>query len=218
MPNRSNYDLRDALTLYLVTDSKLCEKDGVIETVQAAVRGGVTMVQLRDKTAPTDMMIERASLLKAVLAGSNVLLVINDNVEAALAADVDGVHIGQKDANPLAARHMLGPNKIIGLSCETLERVQSVETEYVDYLGLGPVFATPTKGDHDEPIGLAGLEILAAHSTLPTVAIGGLKISHCDDIFKTTTNGMAVVSAICGQHDPETEARKFMTSIKKAKA
>lgn len=202
-------DLREQLRLYLVTDPQLCDGIGLTETVRRAVAGGVTMVQLRDKDATTSQRIEMAKLLKQVLQGSGVPLIINDDVAAAIAADVDGAHIGQGDMSPNQARSLLGPDKILGLSCETPSTVQAVDASIVDYLGLGPVFGTTTKTDHENPIGFDGLAHLVGMSPLPSVAIGGLKAPHIQDVRTSGADGMAVVSAICGQPDPQAAALAF---------
>lgn len=201
--------LRQHLRLYLVTDPDLCRMLGVIETVRRAVAGGVTMVQLRDKHATTAERIELALAMKHALAGTGVPIVINDDVAAAVKADVDGAHIGQGDMSPSEARAILGPEKILGLSCETPGTVQVVDPAVVDYLGLGPVFGTATKADHADPIGFDGLAKLVALSPLPNVAIGGLKRTHFRSVLESGADGLAVVSGICGQQDPEAAARGF---------
>lgn len=203
----------ETLRLYLVTDPDLCAEIGLIETVTAAIRGGVTFVQLRDKTASTQSRAETARALKAHLAGTGVPLVVNDDIEAALASDADGVHLGQGDAEVRIARARLGPDKIVGLSCETVQQVRAADPELVDYLGLGTVFPTATKSDHKPMIGFAGLAEMVAAAALPNVAIGGLKASHASDVFHAGCHGMAVVSAICGQPDPEHAARMLRRAI-----
>lgn len=202
--------LRQHLRLYLVTDPTLCRAYGLVETVQQAVAGGVTMVQLRAKDVSMRERIQMAVALKAVLAGTGVPLVVNDDLDAAIEADVDGAHIGQSDMPPAKARAMLGQEKILGLSCETPRTVEAADPDIVDYLGLGPVFGTATKTDHEDPIGFVGLAHLAGLTSLPTVAIGGLKPEHQEQIFASGANGQAVVSAICGQSDPKIAAQKFM--------
>lgn len=201
--------LRDQLRLYLVTDSALCRDLGLVETVRQAVAGGVTMVQLRAKDASTAQRIEMALALKQVLAGTGVPLVINDDVVAAVQAEVDGAHIGQGDMPPAAARALLGRDKILGLSCETAQTVEAADANVVDYLGLGPVFGTATKTDHEKPVGFDGLADLVALTALPTVAIGGLKAAHQSDVLASGADGLAVVSAICGQPDATQAALKF---------
>ncbi len=203
--------LKSQLRLYLVTDPVLCGDMGVVETVQRAVAGGVTMVQLRDKHATTAQRTDLALALKAALKGTGVPLVINDDVLAAVATDADGAHIGQSDISAKQTRALLGPGKILGLSCETVETVRDADPALVDYLGLGPVFGTTTKTDHACPTGFDGLAQLVALSSLPNVAIGGLKPDHIDGVLASGADGMAVVSAICGQSDPRTAACKFDT-------
>lgn len=203
--------LKNQLRLYLVTDPAVCADIGVLETVRRVVAGGVTMVQLRDKHATTAERTDLAVALKEALYGTGVPLVINDDVVAAVAANADGAHIGQGDISPEKARAMLGSNKIVGLSCETPQTVRDADPSVVDYLGLGPVFSTATKTDHANPIGLDGLAKLVALSSLPNVAIGGLKPGHINDVLASGADGMAVVSAICGQSDPRAAARAFDT-------
>lgn len=197
------------LRVYLVTDPDLCRAHGLVETVQQAVAGGVTMVQLRDKQATTAERVQTALAIKQVLVGTGVPLVMNDDVEAAVAADADGAHIGQGDMSSGRARALLGADKILGLSCETPQSVMDVDVSVVDYLGLGPVFATATKADHKRPIGFDGLADLVARTSLPTVAIGGLKAEHQRAVAASGADGMAVVSAICGQSSPKRAAEAF---------
>ncbi|WP_189370788.1 thiamine phosphate synthase [Tateyamaria omphalii] len=202
-------DIRACLRLYLVTDPHLCSAEGLENTVRHAVAGGVTMVQLRDKQATTADRVEMARVLKNVLSGTDIPLIINDDVEAAIAADADGAHIGQGDMSAAHARALLGPDKILGLSCESAVAVHAVNPAIVDYLGLGPVFGTRTKPDHKQPIGFGGLAGLVALSPLPTVAIGGLTAQHRDAVRDCGADGVAVVSAICGQSDVTNAARAF---------
>ncbi len=206
-------ELKHQLRLYLVTDSQSCTMPNLITTVRLAVANGVTMVQLREKTATTAQRVQMALALKEILIGTGVPLVVNDDVAAAVAADVDGTHIGQGDISSVQARALLGPDKILGLSCETSQAVQAADPALVDYLGLGPVFGTATKIDHAQPIGFDGLAQLVALSPLPNVAIGGLKPAHISDVHKSGADGMAVVSAICGQADPAAATRAFKALI-----
>lgn len=204
-------ELKNQLRLYLVTDPRLCAQIGVVEVVGHAVAGGVTMVQLRDKHATTAQRTDLAVALKAALHGTGVPLVINDDVVAAVAANSDGAHIGQGDISSAQARALLGPDKILGLSCETPQTVRNADSALVDYLGLGPVFGTATKTDHARPKGFDGLAHLVTLSPLPNVAIGGLKPDHINGVLASGADGMAVVSAICGQSDPQAAAHAFDT-------
>jgi len=207
------------LSFYLVLDPVLCGGvEGMVQTVRAACSCGVTMVQLRDKQAATASLIDTASHLQAALKGSNTRLIINDDVEAAIAIGADGVHIGQEDMAVGEARRRIGPEMILGLSVETAELAARAQPQLVDYVGVGPVFSTPTKPDHKTPIGFNGLAQLVALSKVPAVAIGGLKAQHVADVFASGAQGISVVSAICGKKNPQTHAHLIKQAIERIKA
>tara|TARA_A100001391_G_C4938408_1_gene243837 strand:+ start:41 stop:664 length:624 start_codon:yes stop_codon:yes gene_type:complete len=198
------------LSLYLVTDPALCAERGLEATVMAAVRGGVSVVQLRDKHASDEEMIAQAIRLKALLDEYEVPLIINDRIEVALASGADGLHIGQSDGDPVEARRRLGEDTLIGLSVQTLDQLKAVDVERIDYLGLGPVHATPTKPDHAAPLGIEGLTQLVRSSPLPTVAIGGISLANAGEVMTSGTDGLAVVSALCSAEDPAAAAQQFL--------
>lgn len=206
------------LSVYLVLDPLLCRDLSMVETTRAAVAGGVTMVQLRDKEGGTARMIESGLALKAALAGTGVPLIVNDDVAAAIAIDADGLHVGQEDMPAGEARDRIGPAMILGLSIETPEAARAMLGAPVDYVGIGPVFATPTKDDHKPPIGFTGLAELVALARLPAVAIGGLKVEHAAGVIATGAQGLAVVSAICGRPDPRAEAARIAAAVRAARA
>jgi thiamine-phosphate pyrophosphorylase len=176
------------------------------------------MVQLRDKNASPGQMIETGRALKAALAGTGVPLIVNDDVEAAIAIGADGLHVGQDDRDARTARHLIGPDMILGLSVETEALAAAVDPAVVDYVGAGPVFATQTKPGHKPPIGLEGLARLIAATALPAVAIGGLKTGHVEEVLKAGARGLAVVSAICGQPDPQAAAHQLSEAIRTARS
>ncbi|MBY3095466.1 thiamine phosphate synthase [Rhizobium laguerreae] len=206
------------LSLYLVLDPDLCAGIGMVETARLAVAGGATMVQLRDKHAGTIRMIQTGRALKQALDGTGALLIVNDDVEAAIAIGADGLHIGQEDMDAMRARAMVGPEMILGLSVESEALANAVDPDLVDYTGVGPVFATPTKADHKQPIGFDGLARLVKASPVPSVAIGGLKADHVAQVFAAGAMGLAVVSAICGTPDPEAATRRIAAEIRKVRA
>lgn len=208
-----NFDL----SLYLVLDPILCADFGMVETARAAVAGGATIVQLRDKHASTAAMIDTGLALKRALAGSKARLIVNDNVEAAIAIGADGLHIGQEDLDADTARRMIGPEMILGLSVETEALASAVDAEIVDYVGVGPVFATPTKPDHKQPIGFDGLARIIRLCPVPVVAIGGLKAEHTADVLSAGADGLAVVSAICGKADPIAATALIAEAVKEAR-
>ncbi|WP_117193183.1 thiamine phosphate synthase [Rhizobium terrae] len=206
------------LSVYLVLDPDLCRPIGMVETARLAVAGGATVVQLRDKQATTEEMIETGRALKAVLAGTGVPLIVNDDVEAAIAIGADGLHVGQSDMAAAMARARVGSGMILGLSVETEELARRVDPSIADYVGIGPVFATATKPDHKQPIGFNGLARIVAAAPVPAVAIGGVKAEHAGAALAAGAKGIAVVSAICGQPDPEAAARRIAGEIGKARA
>ncbi|OWO95685.1 thiamine-phosphate diphosphorylase [Rhizobium esperanzae] len=206
------------LSLYLVLDPDLCARIGMVETARLAVAGGATMVQLRDKQAGTARMIETGRALKQALGGTGARLIVNDDVEAAIAISADGLHIGQEDMDARTARGMIGPDMILGLSVETEALAAAVDRDLVDYTGVGPVFATPTKADHKQPIGFDGLARLVQVSPVPSVAIGGLKAEHVVNVLAAGASGLAVVSAVCGTPDPQAATRRIAAEIRKARA
>ncbi|GLQ98947.1 thiamine phosphate synthase [Dyella mobilis] len=203
------------LSLYLVLDPDLCTQHSMIETAREAVAGGATMVQLRHKHASTRERIALGVALMEALRGTGATVVMNDDVAAAIEAGVDALHIGQGDTSPALARARIGPDVILGLSINTEGAAHLVDPAIVDYIGIGPVFATPTKPDHEKPLGFAGLSQIVAASPVPTVAIGGLKKEHVRRAFSAGADGVAVVSAICGTADPRQAARELREQMRK---
>lgn len=205
------------LSLYLVLDPVLCEPIGMVETARLAVEGGATTVQLRSKHASTRDLIATGLALKAALAGTGVPLIVNDDVEAAIAIGADGIHVGQGDLAAVIVRSRVGNDMVVGLSVETEALARRIDPSVVDYVGIGPVFATATKPDHKQPIGFDGLARIVAQSPVPAVAIGGLKGEHAKPVLSAGAQGLAVVSAICGQPDPRAAARSIAQSIEGAR-
>ncbi len=201
------------LSLYLVLDPGLCAGIGMVDTARRAIAGGATMVQLRDKTGGTAAMVETGRALKRALAGSGARLIVNDDVEAAVAIGADGLHSGQGDRAVAEARARIGAGLLLGLSVESPGLAAAVDPALVDYVGAGPVFATPTKQDHKRPVGFDGLAAQVAASPVPAVAIGGLKRQHIAQAFAAGAQGIAVVSAICGQPDPQSAAQAMREGI-----
>jgi len=194
--------LIEALRVYLVTDAQTLRGRPLLDVVLQAVQGGVTCVQLREKHANTRDFVELACALQGALAPLNVPLVINDRVDVALACGAQGVHLGQSDMPVVNARRLLPPAVFIGWSVETPQDVANAAALPVDYLGVSPVFATPTKTDTAPPWGLQGLRAVRAMTTLPLVAIGGIHSGNAADVLAAGADGLAVVSAICSAADP----------------
>ena len=198
--------------LHLVTDSALCGERGVLAVVEAAVRGGARVVQLREKTLPTRAFVERARALKALLQPLGVPLIINDRLDVALACGADGVHVGQEDLSPRDMRRWL-PDGLIGLSIERIEQLDAAERLPVDYYGASPVFATATKADAAPALGLDGVRALRARTTRPLVAIGGIGEHNAGAVMQAGADALAVVSALCAAPDPEQAARRLCAAM-----
>jgi len=203
--------------IYLVTDQDSCKHHPLETVVAKAVEAGVICVQLREKTADTRSFLTRALGLKSILKPAHVPLIINDRVDIALAAKADGVHIGQSDMPYTMTRKLLGPDAIIGLSVETWEDVILAQDMDLDYIGVSPIFPTPTKTDTKEPWGLSGLARIKAYSRHPLVAIGGLNHSNAEQVARAGADSMAVVSAVCSAQDPYQATKKLCSHFKQTK-
>ncbi|MCX5819951.1 MAG: thiamine phosphate synthase [Deltaproteobacteria bacterium] len=204
--------------LYFVTDRGLCGGKPLAEVVLQAVRGGAACVQLREKDVSTRFFVEEALRIKAIMAPFHVPLIINDRLDVALAVGADGVHVGQEDMPYETTRRLMGPKAIIGLSVETWEDVERAGSLDCDYLGVSPVFATPTKTDTKKPWGLVGLAKIRAFSRHPLVGIGGMNAGNAEEVVMAGADGVAVVSAICASPDPFAASRELDNIIRTALA
>ena len=193
--------------VYLVTDRQLCLGRPLDEVVLAAVRGGAGAVQLREKHASTREFLALAKELVSRLQPLGIPLIINDRADIALASGAAGLHIGQSDMPPEDARRLMGEKALIGLSVETRQELLEAEKLDIDYVGISPVFATPTKTDTLAPWGLSGLRWAREHSPLTLVAIGGIHGDNAAAVLDAGAHSLAVVSEICSAKDPEAAAR-----------
>ena len=203
MNGRGNLDLG----VYLVTDRPAFLGRDPLEVVAAAVAGGASVVQLREKRATTRQFVELARALLGLLRPLGVPLIINDRVDVALAAGADGVHVGQDDMDPRDVRGLIGPDKILGLSVTGADEARAARGMPVDYLGAGPVFATATKKDAGAPQGISGLATMLALAEVPVVAIGAITADNAAAVMDAGVSGLAVVSAICSAPDPRAAAQ-----------
>jgi thiamine-phosphate pyrophosphorylase len=206
--------LPSALRLYLVTDQQALLGRSLLDVVQQAVQGGVTCVQLREKTLSTRDFVVLACALQTLLQPLDVPLVINDRLDVALACGAQGVHLGQSDMPVEQVRRLLPPEVFIGLSVESPADVIRAAEQAVDYLGVSPIYPTPTKTDTAAPWGLAGLQQVRAMTALPLVAIGGIQLHNASAVLHAGADGLAVVSAICSALDPRTAAQSFLSHFR----
>lgn len=198
----------DRWRLYVITDERLARGRTHLQIAEAAVRGGADVIQLRDKTASSRRLYEVARMLREVTRKAGVPFIVNDRVDIALAADADGVHLGREDLPASAARRILGPGRIVGVSAETVEEAVAAEREGADYLGVGPVFeARGTKEDAGEPLGLDRVARIRRHCRLPIVAIGGITAANAGSVREAGADAAAVISAIVAADDIARAAR-----------
>lgn len=193
--------------VYLVTDRALCLGRPLENVALQAVAGGATMVQLREKNASSREFLALTRLLARELHRRGVPLIVDDRADIALAGGAAGLHVGQSDLPPEDARALMGPDAIIGLSVENMAQLEAAQTLDVDYLGVSPIWSTPTKTDTAPPWGLDGLADARQKSRLPLVAIGGIHAGNAADVIAAGADGLAVVSEICSAPDPEAAAR-----------
>ena len=193
--------------LYLVMTSPAV---GYAKCAEAAVRAGVRIVQLRMKHASRDEILREAREVRRATAGTDTLFIVNDDPEIAAECGADGVHVGQGDMSPSEVRRRFPSLKTVGLSTHNLAQVEASRSEPVDYVGVGPVYATPTKDIPDPTLGpeMAGRMIAAA--SVPAVAIGGLNLETLPPVLAAGARNFAVVRAVCGRTDPETAMRELM--------
>jgi len=179
-----------------VADAEVVDEKNIIPVLLEALERGVTVVQLRGKKLNTREFLKMSLNVVDILKGKNIPLIINDRVDIALSCDADGVHLGQDDLSPFFARKILGKNKLIGVSVNTVNEAIEAVKEGADYLGVGPIFFTQTKKDLRPSLGLEGLRSIRKKVKVPILAIGGINSKNVEEIIKAGANGVAVVSAI----------------------
>jgi thiamine-phosphate pyrophosphorylase len=201
------------LRVYGIVDPERTLGRDMTELVGRAVAGGCTLIQYRDKLSDGRDLVRNARALKAALAGTGVPLLINDRVDVALAAEADGVHLGQTDMHPDDARRLLGPGAIVGLTVKTAQQADEMYRLRVDYACVGGVFATVSKENPSPPIGLDGLSRVAFRARLasscPVGAIAGINADNAAEVVAAGADGIAVISALFMADDPEAEARRL---------
>jgi len=202
-----NSDKEDLL-LYAVTDRAWLNGDTLYNQVEKALKGGATFVQLREKVLDQDTFLTMAKEIKELCRKYQVPFVINDNVDIAIAIDADGVHVGQKDMESASVRTKLGPNKIVGVSVQTVEQAISAQQRGADYLGVGAVFQTDSKSDADK-VSHTTLKAICEAVDIPVIAIGGISKNNVMLLSNTGICGVAVISAIFAQPDIEKATKEL---------
>lgn len=201
------------LGLYLVTDERLSRGRATADIVRAAIRGGVDAVQLRGKELPAREQLAIGRALRAITREADILFIVNDRVDLALALDADGVHVGQDDLSAEIARQLVGPDRIVGVSAATIPEALAAREAGADYLGVGAIYGTATKLDAGAATGPELLGTIRGAVDLPLVGIGGIKATNAAEVIAAGADGVAVVSAIVSADDPEAAARDLKARI-----
>lgn len=199
--------------LYLVTDRTNKTDKEFLNIIEEAIKGGVTVVQIREKDADTLEFYNISNKVKEICSKYNVPLIINDRIDIALAIDADGVHIGQSDMPIKIARKLIGNDKILGISAHNLEEATDAEENGADYLGVGAIFSTSTKKDAND-VSIDTLKEITSNVDIPTVAIGGINLDNVEKLKDTNISGISVVSAIMNAENPKIASENLLRKIK----
>lgn len=205
------------LTLYVITDRRVSGR-GHEEQAAEAIRGGATVIQLREKVLPARDIVEIGRRTAALCRDAGVLCIVNDRADVAVACGADGVHVGEDDLPVAAARQIVGPRGVVGASAGTVEAAMRAQAQGADYLGVGSICATATKDDAGPPIGTAGLAAIIRAVRIPVVAIGGITADVVPDVLRAGAAGIAVVSAVVAQPDIAEAARRLRAAIDAVRA
>ena len=197
------------LTLYVLTDPALSRGRTHIDVVRAAIAGGATAIQLRDKRATSRELLETGRALRELTRAAGVTFIVNDRADIALAVDADGVHVGPDDLPAREARRIVGPNKIVGVSAGTVAEAIQAQADGADYIGVGAVYATDSKADAGAPIGPDGLAPVVRAVSIPAVAIGGIGPGNAAACITAGAAGVAVISAVVAADDIAAAARRI---------
>lgn len=202
--------------LYLVVSHEACYGRDLVQITEQAIRGGVDMVQLREKNMLLPDFTKIAIRLKAMLDSYNIPLIINDSIEVAKACNAFGIHVGNSDMPPSRIKVQWPDCNLLGYSIEYAEQLDNSEIQYADYLGISPVFSTATKTDTVTEWGLEGIQAIRQRTDKPLVAIGNMNESNAFDVIRAGADCLAAVSAICGANDPAKAAEAIRNQIEKA--
>ena len=202
--------------LHILTDIVLQTRFSHLELSRMAINGGADTIQFRQKSGSTREMIEVAREMKKLCSDNGVAFIVNDRVDIAIAAEADGVHLGQDDFPIPLARRLLGEDVIIGGSAATMEEAQTCLSEGADYVGFGPVYPTTSKEDAGPVSGAELLNKVVQSISLPIIAIGGVSVENVHEVMKAGAHGIAVISAVCCQEDPEQATRELDQALQRS--
>ncbi len=212
MTYRTSFDL----SVYFVADPSVCGGRRIEDVVEAAVRGGVTMVQLRNKIDSADIILEQARSIQGILADSNISFLMNDHVEIAAKINAGGVHIGQGDIDAGQARSIIGEGKILGLTAYTRTHYALIDPDVIDYVGTGPFYSTLTKPDK-AVLGADGFKVLSESVSVPVVGIGGITPDNAVDVICAGAAGVAMMRSVSEADDPSVAVSNFVSAVAQAR-
>lgn len=201
------------MLLYVVTDRSWLGESRLEDQVEDILRAGATFLQIREKELDDAAFLEETRKLKGIAAQYHVPFVVNDNVDIALTAEADGVHVGQEDQNAAEVRRRIGPDKILGVSAQTVEQALLAQSQGADYIGVGAVFSTSTKSDAAE-VPYETLKAICAAVSIPVVAIGGIHAGNILELKGSGADGVAVISAIFAAKDPAAATQNLLVLAK----
>ena len=199
---------KNSLLLYAVTDRSWTGERTLYEQVEAAIKGGVTFIQLREKELDNESFVDEALKIKSICSEYNIPFVINDNVHVAMEINADGVHVGQNDMTAKEVRRLIGKDKILGVSVQNVEQAILAQNQGADYLGVGAVFHTDSKSDADH-VSYETLKQICNSVKIPVVAIGGIGVNNVSELKGSGISGIAVISAIFGADDIQLAAKEL---------
>ena len=199
--------------LHVLTDTVLQDRFTHVDLARLAIAGGADTIQYRQKTGTTREMIETAVAMQELCTGAAVTFIVNDRVDVAIAAEANGVHLGQEDFPVRKARELLGPEPIIGVTGKTIELSRRGIADGADYVSFGPIYATGSKPDARAPQGLGRLSEVVQALSMPVIAVGGIGVDTAEDVIRAGAHGIAVISAVCCQTDPAAATRVLMARI-----
>ena len=204
---------KQSLLLYAVTDRKWSDNDTFYTHIEESLEGGVTFLQLREKNLDTDSFFKEAITIKELCKKYNVPFIINDNVEIALKSNADGIHVGQDDMNAKAVRKLIGKDKILGVSVQTVEQALLAQSQGANYLGVGSIFTTTSKDDA-KSVSINTLKEICNAVNIPVIAIGGIDKDNVKQLSQTGISGIAVISAIYANKNIKSATMKLKELIK----
>lgn len=200
--------------LHVLTDTIVQSRYSHVDLARMAIEGGADTIQFRQKKGTSLELYNNAEAIITLCRDAGVTMIVDDRIDIAFAVDADGVHLGQKDIPIPVARKLLGENKLIGGSATDFDELKKVIDSGADYVGFGPVFGTMSKENPGKPKGIDFMKKVVERTSIPVVAIGGIKPPHVEPLLSIGIQGVAVISAICCEPDPEAATREFMNIIK----